>query len=372
MLGQLEATDAPLPPILCRQAMHLLPYGLALDDAWPTVSRLFVLLAPKLEQAGYRTEWCNYLERGIALSQHHNDPLVEAELSLQLGYLLQLRGHLAEACKVYARSIEQFTSAQQRQKLAKVLNRYAFVLWLLNRFEEVPQLLAQVQMLLPDTDPELSATYSVWGWLAFSHRQWDESLAQFEKALAVAEQNGSPRQTARCLRDCANVLQMKGHYEQAIIYYEQAIHRLDTLQDSFEKAVAQMNLGTVYLQAEQPAKALTHYQQALIIFTTLNDPIHLAHLYTNVGIMHRHLGQYQESKQSLVMSSRLWERLENVDLLINATAELGLTYLAEKNPRQAYQVFCSAQEYLPALQGHPTYEYRKAKIDAYVKEVTAT
>lgn len=365
-LQQVMACIGPLPPALCAQALHILPFGLNLadnvaaissstahtdqigqaDDGWSVLRQLLLLLAPQMEQAGYREEWRPYLEGGLALSQRKQDVTVEAELTLQLGYLLQLRSELEAATTYYQQSAMLFVQVNQPLSQAKALNRLAFVFLIRRRFAELPVLLNQVQTLLTPNEPELSSTKSIEGWVAFSQRQWPESLAYFQQALALAEKAGRTRQAARCLRDCASALQMMGRYSEAIHNYALAIEQLAQLQDPFEEAVARMNLGTVYLQLQQPDQALHNYQHAKAIFLAVNDPLHLAQLYTNIGIAQRDLGQLTAAEQALLTSTTLWQRLDNQPSLANALHELGLTYLAQGDHDQALAQLRQAKTYL--------------------------
>lgn len=386
-LQQVMACIGPLPPALCAQAFHILQFGLNLadnvavisssiasptvhtdqmaqaDDGWPVLRQLLLLLAPQMEQAGYREEWRPYLEGGLALSQRKQDVVVEAELIFQLGYLLQLRSELDAAATYYQQSAMLFVQVNQPLSQAKALNRLAFVFLMRRRFAELPPLLNQVQTLLTPNEPELSSTKSIEGWLAFSQHQWPESLAYFQQARALAEKAGRTRQAARCLRDCASALQMMGRYSEAIHNYALAIEQLAQLQDPFEEAVARMNLGTVYLQLQQPDQALHNYQRAKAVFLAVNDPLHLAQLYTNIGIAQRDLGQLTAAEQALLTSTALWQRLDNQPSLANALSELGLTYLARGDHDQALAQLRQAKTYLSPFAHQAGYAHQLQEID---------
>ena len=90
-LTQLVASAEPLPDEALRvQAMHSLSYAFGLPDLWPVTRQLLLTLAPKMEQAGHRSDWLVYLAQATQVSEQQQDWETAAECYLQRGLLHRL------------------------------------------------------------------------------------------------------------------------------------------------------------------------------------------------------------------------------------------------------------------------------------------
>jgi tetratricopeptide (TPR) repeat protein len=160
ILQQVKQSIAVLEPAAREQALHILSFALALDEAWPPVRDLLLTLAPKLEQMGLRSDWLPYLERGAAESNKHQDRLAKAELSLHIGHLYRLLSQFDHARQWLLRSVEEFCAIDQPLGQARALNQLAYLTWQQHSYAEAEQLATTALELLPNTDPERASSYN--------------------------------------------------------------------------------------------------------------------------------------------------------------------------------------------------------------------
>jgi len=300
VLAAVRATATLLPDDLREQALHTLRFALDLTPAWLLTRDLLLVMAPKMEQAGFRDEWLPYLEAGLRQSQRIGDGRAEAELTLEIGYVFQLRGKLSLARTHYTASASIFEKVGATHRQALSVNRQAFIAWLQRRYEEIPGLIELASKLLPEDDPERATSYVVLGWVALDRRDWQTGVAYFAQALQLWQKRGDKREIARRLRDLASALQMQQQYAESIVHYQRAIDLFDEVEDIFEQAVAKMNLGVVYLSVGQMHEAATLFALAEPIFRRVQDVEHLAMLYNNQGIVYRNLGRWASAKHAFL------------------------------------------------------------------------
>ena len=119
ILSVIRQAGAILPPEDRDQALHTLSYALKLPEAWPDARALLLIMAPKMEQAGFRDEWIPYLQQGADQSQQIGDTEAGAELHLHLGILYQLRSKYKEARTHLEISAKAFEKLDQPRPQAR-------------------------------------------------------------------------------------------------------------------------------------------------------------------------------------------------------------------------------------------------------------
>lgn len=365
LLALVQGPPASLSTAFCAQALHTLSFALHTPAVWSETRTLLLALAPKLEQAGLRDEWIPYLQKGVVQAQALGDDSAAAELNLHLGYLLQLRNNHQAAHDCFTAGAAAFAGAGDREKQARALNRLAF-LARLHPASGDPVALAQAALaLLGAENPERAASYVVLGWHAYDRRDWQRAVAYFEQALTIAQQQGNPRQIARRLRDLAAAWQMQGKYRTAIACYDAAIARFAAIDDAYDQAVAQMNLGVVHLALQDAQAALQHFALAELVFVRVQDRLHLAMLYNNRGIALRMLTRWLEAEHAFLHSIALNEAVDNRVELLNVTDELAMTYLHQGNVQLALVYLRKALDRLQQITAHPAYPYWREKVMAH-------
>jgi tetratricopeptide (TPR) repeat protein len=367
-LAQLEVNhSAPLP--LLEQALHILTFVLNVDDAWPLARQLLLVMAPRMEQAGYRDDWIPFVDTAIARSQTLRDPLAEAQLSLHLGYLHQLRGRYEVSIAYLQASADRYAGLGHPQLQAEALSRWAYVARLQRNYAEAERLVTAACQLLSPQDIQLAFCDFVRGAIANDQRDWTGAIAYVRASLAAYQRVGDQRMIALRLGNLGSPLFMNQQYPEAIACYEQAIALFAELPDPVQQAVMQMNLGNVYSVLEQPEQALALYAAALPILRRVRDELHLAMLDTNRGIAHRQCQHWSDAETLFLAAIERWRQLGNARSQANAYDELGVTYLTQGQVSMAKGAFLCAYNLLIVNASAPSHAALLETVKGHLAEV---
>ena len=368
VLVRVQQADPILSSNILKQALHILDYSLELPEAWPKTRQLLLAMAPKMEQDGYRDEWMPYLEQGIQQSRQLADTATQAELQVQLGILYQLRSKYQEARTHLETSIREFERLNARRNQARALNRLAQVVQRQRQFEEATTLVEAALQILGEKDPERAFSYFVLALIAIDKRAWPEAAEWCRKSLSLWEQQNDRRMMGRSLTILGDALESMKRYAEAITVYERAIALLEEVHDPVHQAMAQMNLGTVYLWREHPRQALEVCRPTERIFRQVQDRLHLAHVNHNIGLAYRQLQEWDEAEAAYLLSIEQYQKVGNMAWLVNSMDGLGLVYLEQGQLAAAKKTFEEARKCLAQLEGEPRYEHLLKMVTVHLQE----
>lgn len=359
-----------LPDQLATQMLHLLPYALAQPEAWPDTRRLLRTAASGMEQAAHWDKWTQQLVSALTHSRQHDDAETEAELLRRLGILYQRRSRFAEARRHLEASAEAYQRLDHSRGLAQALNQQAYLARLQRRFDDAEQLIERVHGLLAEDDDERAFSDYVLGLIALDKREWPKSIEFSYRTAELATRTHQPHLVGRSLLCCSVALERAGNLEEAAEICHRAIKVFDELGDSYYQAIAQMNLGNVYLSFDQWQVALGYYYQAKAIFQKAEDWVHLGHINHNIGISCRRVKNWQRAEEAYLAGIDYWQRVDNVERWVNTMDGLGLTYLEQDKVEQAGTVFVRALERLWEIEGQPGYNHWLIEVTAHLAQVS--
>lgn len=312
------------------QALHTLQYALGTVDAWPDARELLKIIAPKLEQAGYREGFIPYLQQGIAQCAANDELAHQAELEQHLGSLLMVMGRMEEARQAFTSSAQHAAAAGDRHSEAAALNRWAYLDYLQQRYEDADNRLAAVERLGDEVDSEACYTAFVRGMMAMAQRDWSAAQTHLRAALAGWQQLGDPVRIARSLTNLANALRGAGQYAEAIELYQQAIAQMHALGDTANQAATRMNLGNAYNELGQPQQALEEYRLAEPVFRLTRDHLRLARVQLNMGIAQSRLAHWALAQELFTSAVEFYRKLGDARGAANALDALAEVLLAQQ------------------------------------------
>lgn len=349
LLTQVETCTGQLPEALQRSAFHLMRYAFKVEGAWQALCKLLLQLAPKITLAAIPDDWTNCLTQAIALSQSRNDLFLLGRLCLDRGYIYQRNGDLLQAKTHYQQAALCFQSINDSCRYALSLSRLANIQRMMGQFEDARVCLENAINRLPSDDPFLVLTYMTLGWVAYDRSEWSASQKYFEFALQLSQKVGDKQREAHLLRDIGSSLQAQSQFDLAIEKYQEAIVKLEAIEDAYDLALTKMNLGVVYLHMEQWDCALEWLIKAHPYFQQFNDISYLGMSYTNQAIAIRGLGNSEKALELFSASVDLFERLEDTFRVVNGLDEIGVTYLQINQKDEAKKYCQNACERLQPL-----------------------
>ena len=368
ILSRVRQVKGLLPPEEQEQALHTLSYALNLSEAWPDTCTLLLIMAPKMEQAGYRDEWIPYLEQGIRQSRALDDVEVETELHFQLGRLYRLRGKYREARIQFKASIEGFEHLKSLCRQARAMNRLAQVARLERKFEEAIYLAETALSLLNEADSECGYSYLVLGMTAVDNRAWLEGVNYFNQSLGVWQRENNQRMMGRCLMSLSAALLAMKKYQESLDVCQDAIALFGEIEDPVYQAISQMNLGNAYYWLDQPEEAVNYHLRARRVFRRAHDRFYLGHVNHNLGMAYCKLQQWDKAKEAYLLGIERYQQIGNVAWLVDSLDGLGVTYLEKGQHKEARTTFEEALSRLSKIEGEPGYEKYRKMVEAHLQE----
>ncbi len=368
-LTQLVASAQPLPDEALRvQAMHSLSYAFGLPDLWPVTRRLLLTLAPKMEQAGHRSEWLVYLEQATQLSEQQQDWTAAAEWYLQRGLLHRLLSEFPQAIEQLQQSVNLCQQHGAGHAQAQALNELAWVAYLQQQTAQATAYVEQALALLAAEDPERAMCYRVQGMIAITQERWVEAEGWHRQALTIFATQGDDRKAAWSLQNLAYALRGQKRYAEAIEYYEQAGALLQEQGDLYNWSTVQMNLGLAYYYSGRPEIAINCYAAARSIPKSLLDASQLARLCVNTALALMSLAQFAEAEKEFLEAIQLCANTGATAWQLNAMDGLAMTYIGWQKFNQATEVLKQAVVELPSVTGAPNYTYLYNSLHQHLEE----
>ncbi len=177
--------------------------------------------------------------------------------------------------------------------------------------------------------------------LAYLHVQaFEEARSSLARALESASQEGDEAIQVRIEVALAMVDQHTGHSSRALRRLERSVRVLGRARDASLLATAQACLGSVKLEAGETASAVWLFTAALHLAHQLpHDPSLLAHLYLQLGVAHRRLGQVGEAhdafRQALEVAAPFQDQYRHRDWYLELAVTAAGQGLFEQAVEQA-------------------------------------
>jgi len=361
-LEQVRRSGATLTDTVKTQALHILDFALRLDDGWSSLRDLLYSLSPYMARGGDRRQWVAYVERTLHLCQCGHDRAAEAQFTWTLGVLWRQLGDLAAAERYLLRSRTLATATGQARLCAQVLTELAHLAQLQHRLTDATAFVKQAHDLLPPDDSECAAGHSVLGDVYFEEQQWSHAAVAFERAIALWNMHGQRAFAASGWRGLARVRWGQGDCAVAIACYERAIALYEESDEAVQRAIACIGLGGLYAGQGTPQRALPWLAQAEAVLLPIQDHYHLAMLYTNYGIVHRMVGEWQAATVALHKSLAYYADLGDLARQVNVLTELATVYVQAGVETAARQTLTQAQSLLAALPDWPVATYYQTLI----------
>ncbi|MGB0386062.1 MAG: tetratricopeptide repeat protein [Ardenticatenaceae bacterium] len=350
------------------QALYTLTYTLKMRNAWPHSLELLLIIAPNMEQEGYRDGWMVYLQSAIEQSLRLKDPQGEAKLRFHLGVLHKYLAEFQKAAREFDSSAAYFERVGEPHLQARALSHLGDVVRFQRDFHKATQLVHTALELVPQENAQQAHSYLVLGTIALDLRQWEDAGEWFEQSLALSEEMNDQRLIAWSLNNLGIILKELKKYQEAIACYKRASQLYERIQDPFHQALARINLGNVYFALERWQEALELYLLVKRTFRETPAGLHLARVNNNIGMAYQKLQQWDNAKRAFLSSIEQWEQIGRTNSLVNTLDNLGLLYLEQERIDEAINTFQDALKWLAQMKNDPTYHYYSDMVTRHLEE----
>jgi CHAT domain-containing protein len=168
----------------------------------------------------------------------------------------------------------------------------------------------------------------------------DLAMQKFKDSLAVARRTGDPLLQAVDLVDIGFVSLRSGHYDQAVLWSQEAANFATSVQARRPRQIALGNLGWAYVNLGDYDNALANFQsaeqQAKEIGMTDNRVLWLQ----DAGLVEYKLGNLEEARhydEEALKSALTLPAADEVDQIVNIQANLALLLAGQGQTDQAIQ-----------------------------------
>jgi CHAT domain-containing protein/tetratricopeptide (TPR) repeat protein len=149
------------------------------------------------------------------------------------------------------------------------------------------------------------------------------SVSLARHALQIATSSGSDRFMIEAWRMLALSLTANEQYEEAILYYKNAIQKLDDIGEHRQAAVSRIGYVAALAHGGRLQTALAEADAAEQWFIVNNDEQGLARLFTNLGIIHHRLDEHMKGVEYYRKAAEIFEKLADTRALAQTWNNLG-------------------------------------------------
>ena len=115
-------------------------------------------------------------------------------------------------------------------------------------------------------------------------------------------------------------------YDEAVIYYNEALKIYQQLKDKLEISKCYINIGVAYRHQGNYPKALESYHESLNIIEELGDKELFSNCCNNIGVIHRYQGNYEQALVYYRKALKINEEIESADGIAMCLGNIGVVY----------------------------------------------
>lgn len=351
------------------QIFQALDFAMGLEEAWPWIKDVLLTIAPQMVRAGYQDGWAPYLVRGIDLAQTHGDGVASAELQLNLGWLLQLRGDFDGAAAHYDASLVIFEEEGNRSGAGRALSRQAFIACMRNEFEHAETLAQSALRQFASDDPERASALNALGRVAYLRRDYALAVSRIEEALHLRRSVNDTFHEADNLRDLGNALWRLGRLDEARDCFDKGAAIYRRHQSMLNVSSMLVNLGNLHCETSQFDEALRCYEEAYRVYAEWDEMFRLAIVSYNIGYVYLRLAQYDSAKSKFILALRHLRRVRNKHMQAGALHYLGDIHVVQNHRGRARAAYRQALSIIQTLDPSPEVEERKVSLVAELERM---
>ena len=351
-----------------KRAQNILRYAFKVPDSWADTRQLLLTMIPKMEMAGYRNGWIQYLEEGLKISRAQEDTFSLSELSVAIGYLELVQANFQSAEKWFTHAQQGFSKIGDDRGHGKVLNRLARLRLDQEEYKASVAFAQSALSLLRNADVERANSHYVIGSVYRIEGKLAEAESHYRTSLRIWEDANDQRRIAWGLGNLGIVFLLQEEYNAAVSHFTQALEQFEHVHDPANEAQIMNSLAAAYLHM----KSLDETDQLLIqaqkIFIRLKDDLGVARTSHNLGLYYFEKGRWAFASESYEQCLILWAKLGLTSSLCNTLDSLGKVYLAQNNFIQAMKTLQHGMETLASISDHPRYARLKESLTIHLRK----
>jgi len=186
------------------------------------------------------------------------------------------------------------------------------------------------------------------GHIAYATNEHENAVSYYQQALHLFDQAGDEMESARTLTSAIQPLILLGRYDQAKQWASRAESVFLKHGDALRLARLDSNVGNVFFRQDQPREAIARYQRALEGFQALGDAKDKAAALSNLAVCHTSLGQFAEAFSYYEQAMQVCERNGLERLRTQAEYNIAYLHYLRGEYREARKIYARLREHCQA------------------------
>jgi len=192
-------------------------------------------------------------------------------------------------------------------------------------------------------DTDLVKTYNELTW-QYRLVSRDKALEYGNKALELGNKLHFEKGIAQAYNDMGIIYYDQENYAKAFDCYDKALEIRKKQRDNKGMAALYNKIGILYQKQGNFDQALENQQNALTLFEQINYDIGISYSLNNIGIIHQNMGNYEEALQYQEKSIAIKQKLGDNYGLAGSYVNAGNIYLIEKKYPKAEEYYFKAEQ----------------------------
>jgi tetratricopeptide (TPR) repeat protein len=170
----------------------------------------------------------------------------------------------------------------------------------------------------------------------------DEAIDLATKTILLPEQDDDV--LSKTWSFIANVYIMKGDYNQAITCLDKAYLHLQKLNNPTSSFLFYEQMGTVYLQLKQPAKARSFYEENLKIAQQTQNKSNQSYSWSNLGLTYLRENDADKALSCFLKAEELDKQMGRSEYMHTHLTNIASAYFRQNKLDEALETFAKAKE----------------------------
>lgn len=153
-----------------------------------------------------------------------------------------------------------------------------------------------------------------------------ETIEYYEKALNIFQKINNKQWIANVSYNLGNQYANLRNFNKALNISRLALKSFRDLSDKNSEGLAYTQLGSIDMELNKLAEAITYFQQSNQLINLENDPIAVGINYENLGAVYGKIGQYKDGESNLLKAIDIFRKHQSLEHLTKSLAAIKTLY----------------------------------------------
>lgn len=278
------------------------------------------------------------------IANHHNNKELKAKVRLANADIETSKGNLNDAIKIYEELLIECSKSGIYKVAIKAANQLGYIWREKNKPEDSQKaFLKAIEIESHDNHPELKATsLNFLGSHFWRNGQYNQALIYYQQALTIRNQYNNDFDIVNSLINIGNTYQNMGKFDNAIEYQTEALKLAENWENITPKAQILNYIGNIYWRKSLYDSALVYYKKSIAIYTQIGDKLKTASLNDNIGNSFKMSSQFDSAMIYYNKALEIRQTMKAKSDIAYSLSNIGSTYWQSAKYPQALEYYFQA------------------------------